>query len=83
MQTRAAQRRKSLARGLAILAVLLLAGPLLIGLVAPDTPWLSWLAGVSPAVMLGLSFQLWYRADKVFDRDFDPEDEDRVAESSR
>lgn len=71
----AAQRRKRLAYGLIIAAVLLVAGPLMAGLVAPDLPWLLRLAGVLPVAVLTIGIQVWYRADKVFDRGSKPENE--------
>ncbi|RYY11506.1 MAG: hypothetical protein EON55_14145 [Alphaproteobacteria bacterium] len=76
MQTSAAQRRKRLASGLIITAVLLVAGPLVADLVAPDLPWLLRLAGVLPVIVFTIGIQVWHRADKVFDRGFEPEDED-------
>ena len=76
MQTPAAQRRKRLACGLIITAILLIAGPLVADLVAPDRPWLLHLAGALPVVVFTIGIQVWHRADKVFDRGFEPEDED-------
>ncbi|MBD8140498.1 hypothetical protein IFT36_08085 [Frigoribacterium sp. CFBP 13605] len=76
MQTPAAQRRKRLASGLIITAVLLVAGPLVADLVAPDLPWLLRLAGALPVLVFTIGIQVWHRADKVFDRGFEPEDED-------
>jgi len=75
MQTPAAQRRKRLACGLIITAILLIAGPLVADLVAPDRPWLLHLAGALPVVLFTIGIQVWHRADKVFDRGFEPEDE--------
>jgi hypothetical protein len=74
MQTPAAQRRKRLASGLIITAVLLVAGPLVADLCAPDLPWLLRLAGVLPVMVFTIGIQVWHRADKVFDRGFEPED---------
>jgi 3-mercaptopyruvate sulfurtransferase SseA len=74
MQTPAAQRRKRLASGLIITAVLLVAGPLVADLFAPDLPWLLRLAGVLPVMVFTIGIQVWHRADKVFDRGFEPED---------
>lgn len=82
MQTRAAQRRKRLAYGLMTTAVLLIAGPLVVGLVAPDLPWLLRLTGILPAAVFEIAIQIWYRADKVFDRGFKPEDEEAWLEKS-
>lgn len=65
-----------MAYGLIIAAVLLIAGPLVAGLLAPDLSWLLRLAGILPAATVGIGIQIWYRADKVFDRGFEPEDEE-------
>jgi hypothetical protein len=76
MQTPAAQRRKRLGFWLIITAVLLVAGPLVADLVTPDLPWLLRLAGVLPVAVFTIGIQVWHRADTVFDRGFEPADED-------
>lgn len=83
MQTRASLRRKRLAYGLMITAALLFAIPLVAGLVAPEFPWEGKFVGIVPALLFTIGFQFWYRADRVFDRGFEPDDEVDASDQPR
>lgn len=82
MQSPAARRRRRIARGLFIAALLCLAGPLVLSLFALDVAWLPGPTGFLPALLSSAALAVWYRADKVFDRDFDPDDQDEDATDS-
>jgi multisubunit Na+/H+ antiporter MnhB subunit len=83
MQTRASLRRKRLASGLMITAALLLAMRIVAGLVAPEVALPGGLLGIVPALLFTVGFQFWYRADRVFDRGFEPEDDEDTSDQPR
>ena len=76
MQSPAARRRRLLAFALFLGGLLSLTAPLLAGVLTPGVSWLAWFARTLPSALLIASFLVWYRADKVFDRGFDPDSGD-------
>lgn len=76
MQSPAALRRRRIALGLFIAALLSMAGPLVLSLFALDVAGLPGPTGLLPALLASAALAVWYRADRVFDRDFDPDDQD-------
>lgn len=73
MQSDAARKRRRLAIGLVVAGVVILA-PVLANVVAPGVPWVAWLARSLPAALVIAGGFVWYRADKVFDRGFEPDE---------
>ena len=51
----------------------MLLAPALAGAIASGVAWLAWLARSLPAALAIAGIMVWYRADKVFDRGFEPE----------
>lgn len=83
MRTRASLRRKRLAIGLMVTAALLFAMRLVAGLAAPGVAWPGGLLGIVPALLFTIGFQIWYRADRVFDRGFEPDDDGDTPDQPR
>jgi hypothetical protein len=51
----------------------MLLAPVLAGAIAPGVAWVAWLARSLPAALAIAGIMVWHRADKVFDRGFEPE----------
>lgn len=54
----------------------MLVGPFLAAVIAPGVVWVAWLARSLPGVLVASGIIIWYRADTVFDRGFDPDEAD-------
>jgi hypothetical protein len=80
VQSDAARKRRRLAVGLVVAGLVMILAPVLANLVAPGVTWVAWLARSLPAALVIAGGFVWYRADKVFDRGFEP-DESSEAES--
>lgn len=76
MQSVAAQKRQRLALYLIVAGLVLIVGPLLAAVIAPGMAWVAWLARCLPGALVVAGIMVWYRADKVFDRGFDPGEAD-------
>ena len=73
MQSPAARRRRRLAVGLVVAGVVAIAAPVLVASVAPGIDWAAWIARSLPTILIVAGIVVWYRADRVFDRGFDPD----------
>lgn len=73
MQSPAARRRRRLAVGLVVAGVVMIAAPVLVASVAPGIDWVAWIARSLPTALVMAGILVWYRADRVFDRGFDPD----------
>lgn len=58
---------------LVVAGLLMLVAPALAAAVAPDVTWVAWLARSLPTALLFAGGLIWYRADRVFDRGFEPD----------
>jgi len=76
VQSAAALRRRRLAIALIVACLVMLVGPLLAALIAPGAAWAAWLARSLPGALVFSGIMVWHRADKVFDRGFDPDEAD-------
>jgi uncharacterized membrane protein (DUF485 family) len=52
----------------------MLLAPVLANVVAPGVMWVAWFARSLPAAFVIAGVFVWYRADKVFDRGFKPDE---------
>ncbi|NIJ05697.1 hypothetical protein [Frigoribacterium faeni] len=73
MQSPAARRRRRLAVGLVVAGMVTIAAPVLVASVAPGIGWAAWIARSLPTILIVAGIVVWYRADSVFDRGFDPD----------
>lgn len=73
MHSHAARRRRRLAIALVVVGLVMLLAPVLAGAIAPGVAWVAWVARSLPAALVVAGMTVWYRADKVFDRGFEPE----------
>ena len=76
MQSVAARKRQRLAICLIVVGLGTLVGPFLAAVIVPGVAWVAWLARCLPGVLVVSGIMVWYRADKVFDRGFDPDEVD-------
>ena len=76
MQSAAARKRQRLAICLMVAGLVMLVGPFLAAAIAPGMAWVAWLARSLPGALVLSGIMVWYRADKVFDQGFDPEEAD-------
>ena len=74
VQSDAARKRRRLAKGLVVAGLVMLLAPVLATVVAPGIAWVAWLARSLPAALVIAGGFVWYRADKVFDRGFEPDE---------
>jgi hypothetical protein len=69
---------------LVVAGLVMLLAPVLARAIAPGVAWVVWLARSLPAALVLAGAMVWYRADEVFDRGFEPEqtseDESRDAD---
>lgn len=72
VQTDAARKRRRLALALVLAGLLMLFAPALASVIAPGVTWVAWLARSLPGVLVVAGGLVWYRADRVFDRGFEP-----------
>jgi hypothetical protein len=84
VQSDAARKRQRLAVVLILAGLLMLFAPTVASVVAPGVTWVAWLARSLPGVLVVAGGLVWYRADRVFDRGFEPDgsrdDESRDAD---
>jgi hypothetical protein len=84
MQSAAARKRRRVAIAFVVTGLVMLLAPVLASAIAPGVAWVAWLARSLPATLVLAGAMVWYRADKVFDRGFEPEqtsdDESRTAD---
>lgn len=74
VQSHAARRRRRLAIALVVTGLVMLLAPVLASAIVPDIAWVARLARSLPAALVLAGVMVWYRADKVFDRGFEPDD---------
>ena len=74
VQSHAARRRRRLAIALVVSGLVMLLSPVLASAIAPGLAWVAWLARSLPAALVLAGVLVWYRADKVFDRGFEPDE---------
>jgi hypothetical protein len=74
VQSHAARRRRRLAIALVVAGLAMLLAPVLASAIAPGVAWVAWLARSLPAALVLAGGMVWYRADKVFDRGFEPDE---------
>lgn len=74
MQSHAARRRRRLAIALVVSGLVMLLSPVLASAIAPGLAWVAWLARSLPTALVLAGVLVWYRADKVFDRGFEPDE---------
>jgi hypothetical protein len=74
VQSGASRKRRRLAEGLVVAGLVMLLAPVLANVVAPGVMWMAWLARSLPAALVIAGVLVWYRADTVFDRGFEPDE---------
>jgi hypothetical protein len=74
VQSDASRKRRRLVKGLVVAGLVMLLAPVLANVVAPGITWVAWLARSLPAALVIAGVFVWYRADKVFDRGFEPDE---------
>jgi len=55
-----------------VAGLVMIVGPFLAAAIAPGVAWVAWLARSLPGALVVSGTMVWFRADKVFDRGFDP-----------